>query len=451
MGLFKNEVGRPSNETLQKRRTAYIIIALVVLAVVGTGVFFTVRYFSNGEVSGKGKNALIGGCVMPYNRNNCANAKNQTVKKIQEMLKKKGFYNDTADGNFGPKTKSAVQSFQKSQGVSQDGSVGPDTLKRLCKATSTAYYEISYSANGGSGSLNYNSGYFTGAWNNTQIIINGIPTALSNGKFTKSGYNHVGYTDRATGKFYSIGQTVSSFYNQGVVLNAVYCPTGQTYSTSLKKCTGSGSTSTVTPVLTCTYNGVNVTNTTVPGGSTVTCKMTNIPSNVSTVRWYLDGAITDKPKSSGTSTYTFTTLKRTNTSYNFTMKVQASAGGTLRSVNVSVSPAKAPVLTCYYNGAINSSRIIPGGVSISCSVTGMPSNVSTVSWYQDGVYKKQTSKSNQANGTTWTLTSPSKSTSSKVKVEAKMTGYNLSTTINVAAVSSKPGGKPSNDYSYSLK
>ena len=291
MGLFKNEVGRPSNETLEKRRTVYIVIVLVLVALVGAGVFFTVKYFSNkdGDVSGKGKNAAIGGCVMPYNRNNCASAGNATVKEIQRMLKKKGFYSSTIDGNFGPGTQTAVKNFQKSQGVSQDGNVGPDTLKRLANATGTGYYEITYSANGGSGSLNYNGGYYTGAWNNKQIILKGVSTALSNGKFTKSGQTHVGYKATSSGKFYNIGQYVSSFPYNSMTLSAVYCPTGQTYNSSTGKCTGGNNSSSQTynPQMTCYKNGTAIKSSTTIYMETdsISCKVTGAAPG-SKYAWY---------------------------------------------------------------------------------------------------------------------------------------------------------------------
>lgn len=45
MGLFKNEVGRPSNEFLKKRRIVYLIIALFVVGIVGVGIFYVKKEF----------------------------------------------------------------------------------------------------------------------------------------------------------------------------------------------------------------------------------------------------------------------------------------------------------------------------------------------------------------------------------------------------------------------
>jgi hypothetical protein len=52
------------------------------------------------------------------------------VLAIQLLLRHRGA-TIAADGAFGPKTKSAVESFQRSRGIAADGSVGPVTWSRL--------------------------------------------------------------------------------------------------------------------------------------------------------------------------------------------------------------------------------------------------------------------------------------------------------------------------------
>ena len=52
------------------------------------------------------------------------------VKKLQEELNKNG-YNLAVDGQFGAKTQSAVQSYQKSKGLTVDGIVGTNTWGAL--------------------------------------------------------------------------------------------------------------------------------------------------------------------------------------------------------------------------------------------------------------------------------------------------------------------------------
>lgn len=41
----------------------------------------------------------------------------------------------TADGSFGPATKSAVEAYQRAEGLTDDGKVGPATKKRLMETT----------------------------------------------------------------------------------------------------------------------------------------------------------------------------------------------------------------------------------------------------------------------------------------------------------------------------
>lgn len=52
------------------------------------------------------------------------------VKALQWLLTARGF-STTADGNFGSGTKSKVQSFQSSRGLTADGIVGPNTWNKL--------------------------------------------------------------------------------------------------------------------------------------------------------------------------------------------------------------------------------------------------------------------------------------------------------------------------------
>ena len=56
------------------------------------------------------------------------------VKVLQHALISLGYPPGPADGNFGPATKTAVESFQSANGLSPDGVVGPQTLKALKQA-----------------------------------------------------------------------------------------------------------------------------------------------------------------------------------------------------------------------------------------------------------------------------------------------------------------------------
>ena len=53
------------------------------------------------------------------------------VSQIQQKLKEWGYYNGPADGVFGSKTEEAVKYFQRKNGLTADGKVGPGTLREL--------------------------------------------------------------------------------------------------------------------------------------------------------------------------------------------------------------------------------------------------------------------------------------------------------------------------------
>lgn len=70
-----------------------------------------------------------------------------TVKTIQTKLKRWGYYTGSVDGIFGAKTKSAVQSFQRKNGLTADGIVGSATAKAMgVSLTGTASTSTSTSA-----------------------------------------------------------------------------------------------------------------------------------------------------------------------------------------------------------------------------------------------------------------------------------------------------------------
>ena len=52
---------------------------------------------------------------------------------IQRALKAANFYNGPVDGKIGPKTKRAIEAFQKEKGLKPDGKVGPKTWVELEK------------------------------------------------------------------------------------------------------------------------------------------------------------------------------------------------------------------------------------------------------------------------------------------------------------------------------
>jgi murein L,D-transpeptidase YcbB/YkuD len=58
--------------------------------------------------------------------------------EIQTVLKNAGFYAGNIDGKIGPKSKKAIEDFQKANGLKVDGKVGPKTWEAMSKYSSTA-------------------------------------------------------------------------------------------------------------------------------------------------------------------------------------------------------------------------------------------------------------------------------------------------------------------------
>jgi len=108
--------------TYQRRKTAFLLLILLMLNSV---IILAVQ---NAEAAS-------------YQQG----SQGETVKDIQQVLKKLGLYNAAVDGIYGTKTKSAVIAFQKNCGIQVDGICGPVTLKYLGLGTSTS--SSSYSSN----------------------------------------------------------------------------------------------------------------------------------------------------------------------------------------------------------------------------------------------------------------------------------------------------------------
>lgn len=61
-----------------------------------------------------------------------------TPIEIQTALKNAGFYSGSIDGKIGPKTKKAIEEFQKANGLKADGKVGPKTWEALSSKVNAA-------------------------------------------------------------------------------------------------------------------------------------------------------------------------------------------------------------------------------------------------------------------------------------------------------------------------
>ena len=202
MELFKNGVGRPSNETLNKRRN-FKIILVVVIALVLVGVSFATYKILSNNIKGKGKEASVA-CNYQFSQSKCNWQRNATVKAIQQKLWNLGYYkgiytykSSAVDGIFGSKTTKALKKFQKAKNLSQDGIVGPATFDALF--SDQKYYTIQYPK----GNFSMDS---TDA-NHQQKILNGVAQKISTTKINKSGYNHVGWevTTTLNGQNYVVG------------------------------------------------------------------------------------------------------------------------------------------------------------------------------------------------------------------------------------------------------
>lgn len=66
-------------------------------------------------------------------------SRSEEVRKIQTVLKQKGYYNGNIDGIFGTQTKNAVTSFQRDNGLKVDGIAGNETLSALGINTGGSY------------------------------------------------------------------------------------------------------------------------------------------------------------------------------------------------------------------------------------------------------------------------------------------------------------------------
>jgi len=67
----------------------------------------------------------------PVQQQAVAQDKESRNKEIQTALKNAGFYSGSIDGKLGPKTKKAIEEFQKSKSLKADGKVGPKTWAEL--------------------------------------------------------------------------------------------------------------------------------------------------------------------------------------------------------------------------------------------------------------------------------------------------------------------------------
>ena len=201
MEQFENNIELPINQTKKKRNIKLIVIIALIVVIVG---LFVTRTFLFPKIKDAGKNATTATCTFPYSRSKCSGVKNDTVRKVQEMLNNKLKYRKklTVNGIFDDATEKTIRYYQVINFLLPTGTINANTLERLAKATNTEYYKIQYDKNGGSGVLNCVDG-------NIQVILKGYPQNLSTTKLTKKNVTHTGWTVEANG-FKSLGSSTSS-------------------------------------------------------------------------------------------------------------------------------------------------------------------------------------------------------------------------------------------------
>lgn len=90
------------------------------------------------------------------------------VTRLQQTLASRGFNPGGADGVFGPRTKAAVQAFQRSRGLGVDGVVGPNTSRSLFGSSDRKYYDgVSDFSTGGTTPGGIHAG---GGWGGSQGV-----------------------------------------------------------------------------------------------------------------------------------------------------------------------------------------------------------------------------------------------------------------------------------------
>lgn len=117
------------------------------------------------------------------------------VKKVQQRLKKLGYYSGTVDGDYGGGTKTAVKNFQKRNGLTANGKVNSKTLAKLNSSSAKkAKASDSSGDSGGSGSterLNWFNGGSSKIPKRAVFKVKDIKTGIVFTCKRWSGANHI--------------------------------------------------------------------------------------------------------------------------------------------------------------------------------------------------------------------------------------------------------------------
>ena len=114
-------------------KKGYKILSLVLALTAAIGI--SVAIAQNGEEQ---KTQQIFSLDAEYAVTYKQGSSGAVVKTIQQKLKNWGYYTGAIDGVYGAKTKAAVVSFQKKNGLTADGIAGSKTLKAMGISTSSS-------------------------------------------------------------------------------------------------------------------------------------------------------------------------------------------------------------------------------------------------------------------------------------------------------------------------
>ena len=118
-------------------------LALALAAVLAAVTFFTVQTVPRAEQTAAAAQSVAS--VLRQGR------RGDTVRTVQNKLRRWGYYSGSVDGIYGPATERAVRAFQKKNGLTVDGIVGRATFQALGMPVSSG----SSSSGGGSSGGGY--------------------------------------------------------------------------------------------------------------------------------------------------------------------------------------------------------------------------------------------------------------------------------------------------------
>lgn len=175
-----------------------------------------------------GLTVAVGNILMPNVI--VAQAYSYDTKTIQQKLKNWGYYKGSVDGVYGAKTREAVKAFQRKNGLTADGVVGPATAKAMGIGTSTSSSTTTITKGDVVSVKTYQQklkswGYYTGAVDG----VKGAKTVAAVKSFQrKNGLTADGVVGNATAK--AMGISVSAGTSSNYTNNDTYLLAKAVYS-----------------------------------------------------------------------------------------------------------------------------------------------------------------------------------------------------------------------------